>query len=61
MHYRIVVNPVIIIPDQVILSLIVMEYCTVVIPAYLRVVIRLDIPISEILRFERQRLKRDVN
>lgn len=61
MQYRIIVNPVVIIPDQVVLSLIVMEYRAVVMPAYLRVVIGLDIPISEALRFERQRLERDIN
>ena len=61
MQHRIVVNPVVIIPDQVVLFLVVMEYRAVVIPAYLRVVIRLDITVPEVLRFERQRLERDVN
>jgi hypothetical protein len=61
MQYRVVVNPVVIIPDQVVLSLVVMEYRAVVMPAHLRVVIRLDIPALEVLRFDGQPLERDVN
>ena len=60
MQHRIVVNPVII-PDQVILSLVVMEYSAVITPAYLRVVIRLDIAVPKVLRFNRQRLQRNVD
>ena len=41
MQHRIVVNPVIIIPDQVVLSLVVMEYSAIIMQAYLRVMIRL--------------------
>lgn len=48
MYYRLVV-----IPDQIVLSLIVMKYRAVIMPAHLRGVIRLNVLILEVERFER--------
>jgi len=53
---------VVIIPDQVPLSSVVMENRAVIIPARLCVVARLDDPLPTIIRgSERQPLERDVN
>jgi hypothetical protein len=61
MQYRVVVNPIITIPDQVVFSLVVMEYRAVIMPAQLRAMVRLDIPLLKVQRFDRQPLERDVN
>lgn len=61
MQYRVVVNPFVITPDQIVLSLVVMEYRTVIVPAHVRVMTRLDILVLEGLRPDRQPLERDVN
>ena len=61
MQDGIVVIKFVVVPVQVILSLIVVEYRTIVVPAPLRPMVRLNIPISEVQRFERQPLERDIN
>ena len=61
MHHRIVVNPIVVTPDQVVLPLVVMEYCTVIMPTQVRVVARLDILLLKVRRFDGQPLERDVN
>ena len=61
MQRRVVVIPIVIIPDQVVLSLVVMEYRAVIIPAHLRAVVRLDIPTLKVQRFNGQPFERDVN
>lgn len=62
MQHRVVVNLIVIIPDQVVvLSLVVVEYRTVIMPAHLRGVVRLDIPLLKTRRSDGQPLERDVN
>ena len=61
MQYRIVVDQIVILPDQVVISLVVMEYCAVIMPAHIRAIVRLSIPLLEVQRFEGQTLERDIN
>ena len=57
----VIVNKFIIIPLRVVLSLIVMDYRAVVVPAYLRFAVRLDVLFFEAKRFEGQSLESCVN
>ena len=61
MKHRVVGNPIITIPGQVILSLVIMEYRAVIMMAQFRVVVRLYTPLLEVQRFDGQLLERDVN
>ena len=62
MEHGVVVNQIVIIPDQVSLLLIVMENRAVVMLARLRVVVGLNDPLPTIIRrSKRQPLERDVN
>lgn len=56
-------NEITIIPVemQVVVLWIVVEYRAVVVPAYIRAVVRLGIHILEVQRLEGQSLKRDIN
>ena len=61
MEHGVVVNPIFIVPDQVSLTLVAMEYRAVIMPTRLRAVARLDDPFLIIIRgSERQPLERDV-
>ena len=57
----VIVNKIIIIPVQIIVPLIVVDYRAVVVPANLRAVVGLDTLVLKVQRFKRQPLERDVN
>lgn len=56
-----VVGRVIVAPIQVILTLIIVEHCAIVVPAYLRAVVGLGIPVLKAQGVEGQPFKGGVN